>query len=356
MSIEVRNIHKRFNEHIALDDVSLDFPEGELVALLGPSGCGKTTLLRMLAGFEIPSSGEIVIDGQLMEGVNPNKRPVNMVFQSYAVFPHMDVERNVGYGLRVVGVPEAIKRLEAIVHPPLVKLAQFGKRMPSQLSGGQRQRVALARALVKRPKVLLLDEPLSALDAKLREAMQLELVRLQKTVGITFVIVTHDPDEALEVADRVVVMNTGAIEQVGVPMEIYDKPATPFVYQFIGNVNRVPCVIAGGAARLGTLAIPLNGAHVPDGTHATVFFRPHDLKLAPAGSASGISATVRHISVLGANVRIDLAADDDLPLEAELPRVQFDELTLKHGDKVVVAPNDPKIFPGTAPAPAASGP
>jgi len=256
--ISVRNVVKEFGGSVrAVDDVSLDVGEGEFFALLGPSGCGKTTLLRMLAGFEIPTSGEITIDGHLMEGVNPNKRPVNMVFQSYAVFPHMTVERNVGYGLRVVGVPVAEIKTRVTEALALVKLDQFGKRMPSQLSGGQRQRVALARALVKRPKVLLLDEPLSALDAKLREAMQLELVRLQKTVGITFVIVTHDQNEALSMADRIAVMERGGVRQVAPPSELYEFPNCRFVADFIGKMNLFEGKVSG--VRAGNLEIDVRG-------------------------------------------------------------------------------------------------
>lgn len=234
----MRNLTKRFDGSVlAVDDVSLDIAEGEFFALLGPSGCGKTTLLRMLAGFETPTAGELLIDGQDMTDVVPNKRPVNMVFQSYAVFPHMTVAQNVGYGLKVTGVakPEIDERvLQAL---ELVQLEGLETRRPAQLSGGQRQRVALARALVKRPKVLLLDEPLSALDAKLREQMQLELVRLQHSVGITFVIVTHDQDEALSMADRVAVMGEGRVLQVAPPAELYEFPCSRFVADFIGKMN-----------------------------------------------------------------------------------------------------------------------
>src|ERR1700755_3715150 len=236
--ITIKDVTKEFNGTVrAVDNVSLDIVEGEFFALLGPSGCGKTTLLRMLAGFEIPTEGEIRIDGQPMEGVNPNRRPVNMVFQSYAVFPHMTVERNVGYGLRVTGVPEAEIKQRAQEALALVKLEDFGQRMPSQLSGGQRQRVALARALVKRPKVLLLDEPLSALDAKLRDAMRTELSTLQEKVGITFIMVTHDQDEALALATRCAVMNRGLLQQVAAPNDLYEFPNSRFVADFVGSVN-----------------------------------------------------------------------------------------------------------------------
>jgi spermidine/putrescine transport system ATP-binding protein len=235
--IRFENITKRFGKVIAVDDVSLSIDEGEFFALLGPSGCGKTTLLRMLAGFETPTEGRILIDGQDISRIPPNKRPVNMVFQSYAVFPHMSVADNVGYGLLVDGVakPERDRRVEEALG--LVKLDGYGARKPDQLSGGQRQRVALARALVKRPRVLLLDEPLSALDAKLREAMRSELAQLQDKVGITFIIVTHDQDEALAMASRCAVMNRGLLQQVATPSDLYEFPNSRFVADFIGQVN-----------------------------------------------------------------------------------------------------------------------
>ena len=236
--IEFRNVVKQFGETVlAVNDVSLQINEGEFFALLGPSGCGKTTLLRMLAGFETPTAGELLIDGEDLSGVPPNKRPVNMVFQSYAVFPHMSVFDNVAYGLKVSGVAKSEIRTRVLEALELVQLGGYDKRNPDQLSGGQRQRVALARALVKRPRVLLLDEPLSALDAKLREAMQLELVKLQHTVGITFVIVTHDQHEALSMADRIAVMSDGRVRQLAPPNDLYEYPNCRFVADFIGKMN-----------------------------------------------------------------------------------------------------------------------
>ncbi len=235
--IRFENVSKRYGKVLAVDDVSLSIDEGEFFALLGPSGCGKTTLLRMLAGFETPSEGRILIDGEDISRTPPNKRPVNMVFQSYAVFPHMTVADNVAYGLKVDGVPgaERARRVEEALG--LVKLDGYGARKPDQLSGGQRQRVALARALVKRPRVLLLDEPLSALDAKLREAMRSELAQLQEKVGVTFLFVTHDQDEALAMASRCAVMNRGLLQQVATPSDLYEFPNSRFVADFIGSVN-----------------------------------------------------------------------------------------------------------------------
>ncbi len=235
--ITIEHVTKIFGKSTAVDNVSIDIKENEFFALLGPSGCGKTTLLRMIAGFEVPTSGRVLINGEDAAGFPPEKRPVNMVFQSYAVFPHMSVSDNIAYGLKIekrskADVQQRVKQALEQVH-----MTQYQDRMPEQLSGGQRQRVALARALVKQPKVLLLDEPLSALDAKLRHAMQVELTRLQRETGVTFIVVTHDQSEALGLAERMAIMNNGKIMQIGTPGQIYEYPETRFTADFIGSVN-----------------------------------------------------------------------------------------------------------------------
>ena len=254
--ISFRNISKRWGSTVAVDNVSLDIEPGEFFALLGPSGCGKTTLLRMLAGLEVPTEGQVLIDEQDMGDIPPNKRAVNMVFQSYAVFPHMTVADNVAYGLQVDGVPQPERDRRVKEALDLVQLGHLAARKPDQLSGGQRQRVALARALVKKPKVLLLDEPLSALDAKLREAMRFELSQLQRKVGITFIMVTHDQDEALAIASRIAVMDKGSIAQLGTPSDLYEFPRSRFVADFLGSVNLFEGALVNDEADQADVACP----------------------------------------------------------------------------------------------------
>ena len=282
--VRIEHVTKRFGAYPAVEDVSLAIARNELFALLGPSGCGKTTLLRMLAGFERPSRGRITIDGEDVTAVPPNRRPVNMVFQSYAVFPHMSVGDNVAYGLEVDGTPrgEIAPRVRSAL--AMVRLADYAERMPDQLSGGQRQRVALARALVKRPKVLLLDEPLSALDRKLREDMQLELVRLQHEVGITFVMVTHDQEEALSMANRVAVMDGGRVLQVADPRTLYENPTHRFVADFIGTANVFEAEVVALDGETARVRHPLLGEldvarAAPDVTAGVLIIRPEKLRL-----------------------------------------------------------------------------
>ncbi|KPQ06385.1 MAG: ABC-type putrescine uptake system ATPase component PotG [Rhodobacteraceae bacterium HLUCCA12] len=291
--ISIRNITKRFDDVTAVDDVSLDIYQGELFCLLGGSGCGKSTLLRMMAGFETPTAGQILIDGQDMAGVPADKRPTNMMFQSYALFPHMSVEKNVAYGLLREGKSraEAYGRVAEMLK--LVKLEAQARRKPHQLSGGQRQRVALARALVKQPKLLLLDEPLGALDKKLREETQFELIRIQETLGVTFIVVTHDQDEAMTLATRIGVMNEGVIRQIGEPREIYESPNSRYVADFIGSVNLFEGQVADTAAPiavetgdLGVMQAQGSDGSVTAGQTVWLALRPERIALSRAEPAA----------------------------------------------------------------------
>ncbi len=317
--VRIEGVTKRFGSVVAVDDVSLEIRPNEFFALLGPSGCGKTTLLRMLAGFERPSAGRIVIDRENMAQMPPNRRPVNMVFQSYAVFPHMSVADNVAYGLRVTGTPGAEIGPRVRDALAMVRLSGLDERSPDQLSGGQRQRVALARALIKRPKVLLLDEPLSALDKKLREEMQLELVRLQQDVGITFVIVTHDQDEALSMADRIAVMDHGRILQTAPPDELYEAPNCRMVADFIGTMNLFPARVLGPgnpgtrleAAGLGAFELP---DRAPAGTEVGLAVRPEKVRISREAPAAGLIAArgrVAQVAYFGdySHVAVETAPD-----------------------------------------------
>ncbi|MFO1088579.1 MAG: ABC transporter ATP-binding protein [Hyphomicrobiales bacterium] len=260
--VRIENVTKKFGEFTAVDNVSIDIVRGELFALLGGSGCGKTTLLRMLAGFETPTSGKISIDGQDMTGIPPYERPVNMMFQSYALFPHMSVESNIGYGLKHEQMTGEQRKARVKEMLELVKLDGYGGRKPHQLSGGQRQRVALARALAKQPKLLLLDEPLGALDKKLREATQFELMRIQEETGVTFIVVTHDQEEAMTLASRIAVMDKGVIRQVGSPTQIYEFPRSKFVADFIGSINQFDGTVERVAKNQVIVSAPTAGGDV----------------------------------------------------------------------------------------------
>ena len=344
--VEVRGVTKRFGAGApAVDSVDLEIPEGELFALLGPSGCGKTTLLRMLAGFETPTAGEIRIDGADVAGVPPNRRPVNMVFQSYAVFPHMSVFDNVAYGLKVARVAAAERRERVREALGLVRLDGLEARKPDQLSGGQRQRVALARALVKRPRVLLLDEPLSALDAKLREAMRLELVNLRIAVGITFVFVTHDQDEALSMADRIAVMEHGRVRQVANPATLYEYPSCRFVADFIGKVNLFEA--SGSEAGGGELALDVPGLGTlriphpePVRGEIGVAVRPEKVRLSearPADAGFSFEATVEDFAYYGSETHLFLVTGGGVRLSATVPNTDRGPVRIERGARRFVS-------------------
>lgn len=308
--ISFRNVNKHFGKFQAINDVSLDIEHGEFFSLLGSSGCGKTTLLRMLAGFESVSSGEIYIDGQPMSGVPPHHRPINMVFQSYAIFPHLNVRDNIAYGLRKQNLSRA-KRYEMVDEMlELIKLPDYGDRKATQLSGGQRQRIALARALILKPKVLLLDEPLGALDKQLREQMQLELRALQKTVGITFVFVTHDQEEALTLSDRIAVMSEGRYLQVDTPTQLYESPENREVASFIGTMNffdgTVVSMNSGEATinvdKVGEIRSKSCGSGLKKGNKVCVAIRPEKLSLSdkkPVGTQNSIEGKMDKAAYLG---------------------------------------------------------
>ncbi len=308
--IDLRNVTKRFGAFEAVRDLSLTIYEREFFAILGPSGCGKTTLMRMLAGFETPNEGQILLDGQDLTPIPPAGRPVNMMFQSYALFPHLTVEKNIAFGLRREGVPkgEIADRVTDIMR--LVQLTDFARRKPDQLSGGQRQRVALARALVKRPRLLLLDEPLGALDKKLRQETQFELMNIQETLGTTFVIVTHDQEEAMTVSSRIAVMRDGELAQVATPTDLYERPATRFVADFIGEVTilggRVTTANRGGVGLAVMEGAPdlrvMTGDAPPAGTEAWLALRPEKVSIArerPAEADNALPGKVLDIAYLG---------------------------------------------------------
>jgi spermidine/putrescine transport system ATP-binding protein len=310
-AIGLVGVSKRFGTHAAVDDVSLEIGESEFFSLLGPSGCGKTTTLRMVAGFELPDTGRIVLKGNDVTQVPANRRPVNMVFQQYALFPHMSVYDNVAFGLKVKHVPRSEHRERVAEMLRVVSLEGLDRRRARQLSGGQQQRVALARALVNRPAALLLDEPLGALDVKLRKQMQLELKRIQNTLGTTFVYVTHDQEEALAMSDRIAVMNGGRVEQIGSPREIYERPSTAFVADFIGSLNaldlRIDELVGENAVmRLGEgerIVVPVGTGHRP-GETLRVAVRPERVNIDTAGSplldgGSRLEGTIAEIVFLG---------------------------------------------------------
>jgi sulfate/thiosulfate transport system ATP-binding protein len=346
MSILVKNITKKFGAFTALDNVSLEVPNGSLLALLGPSGSGKTTLLRIIAGLEVPDSGSVVCQDEDITRQSARDRNVGFVFQHYALFRHMNVFENVAFGMRVRKQPKELinDRVRELLH--LVRLDGLERRYPSQLSGGQRQRVALARALAIQPKILLLDEPFGALDAKVRQELRGWLRRLHHEINMTSVFVTHDQEEAFEVADRVVVMNQGRIEQAGAPDDVFEHPANPFVMDFLGNVNVFHGRVQNGRASLGSMEVAYPEYPHQEARPATLYVRPHELEIehSPNGTAS-LKARVERINPAGSVAKVFLlAAEFGVGLNVELSPERYVELALKTGDTVYVSPRKVRVF------------
>jgi len=350
MGIAIRHISKNFGSFKAVDDISLDIPTGKLVALLGPSGSGKTSLLRIIAGLEQADNGIVLFDETDVSAKSAKERDVGFVFQHYALFRHMTVFENVAFGLKVKprksrpAKAEIAKRVHELL--ALVKLEAFADRYPSQLSGGQRQRVALARAILVEPRVLLLDEPFGALDAKVRKELRKWLRKLHRDIEITSVFVTHDQEEALDVADIIVIMNNGKIEQIGTPEAVYDAPATPFVYEFLGDSNAFKGQIKDGKLVDGFLEFAAGNEHDNEEKEAISYVRPHHLIIErEAKYPDMIMVEISHIQSVGPSVHVEAQRkDNDTFLEAELTRDQFAALNLKIKDHVFVRPNQFKIF------------
>jgi sulfate transport system ATP-binding protein len=347
MGIEVRGLTKRFGQFVALNDVSLKVASGELVALLGPSGCGKTTLLRIIAGLEEADAGAVLLEGEDATDRNARDRRVGFVFQHYALFRHMTVFENIAFGLRVrprkfrPSDSEIRRRVHELLE--LVQLDFLADRRPSELSGGQRQRIALARALAVEPKVLLLDEPFGALDARVRQELRRWLRRLHDDIHLTSVFVTHDQEEALEVSDRVAIMNRGSIEQEGTPEHVLDHPATPFVISFLGTVNIFHGRVEGGRGIFGPLAVEYPHADSEPRT-ASAYMRPHEFDVSRTDTGSGLWAMVEEVARLGSMVRLELAGAHGGLILAELPREQFEQLAVQPGDRVYVTPRKVRVF------------
>ena len=349
MSIEVRGVTKRFGSFVAVNDVSLEVPTGELVALLGPSGSGKTSLLRIIAGLERATAGQVLFEGADATLRDVRERRVGFVFQHYALFRHLTVFENVAFGLcvrpRKARPAEAQIRERVLELLKLVQLDWLSDRYPAALSGGQRQRVALARALAVEPRVLLLDEPFGSLDAKVRQELRRWLRRLHDTIRLTSVFVTHDQEEALEVADRVVVMNQGRVEQIGTPQEVFDHPATAFVMNFLGHVNIFHGRVEGGKALLGPLALDFPDHPGAQALPAAGYARPHELEVArSAEEEGGLWATVRHVHAAGAVVKVELADDEGRALQVDLTRQRHDEIRPQAGERLYVRPRMVRVF------------
>jgi sulfate transport system ATP-binding protein len=345
MSISIKNVSKSFGNFLAVNNVSLEVPDGDLLALLGPSGSGKTTLLRIIAGLEIADSGTVLHREEDITHHSARDRKVGFVFQHYALFRHMTVAENIGYGLRVRKTPKAEIRERVGELLKLIRLDGMESRYPGQLSGGQRQRVALARALAAKPSVLLLDEPFGALDAKVRQELRQWLRRLHEEIHVTSVFVTHDQEEAFEVADRVVLMNEGRVEQVGTPEEVYHHPANAFVYNFLGNVNLFHIRVEEGKVYLGELSIDLPAESASDAKSALVFVRPHLLEIEHQfNGGDNFRAKVTHINAAGPLVKVDLITDWGDPVHVDLSHERYRILGLKRDDRVFVIPKERRVF------------
>jgi sulfate transport system ATP-binding protein len=349
MSISAQHVSKRFGAFVALDDVSVECPAGQLVALLGPSGSGKTTLLRIIAGLEVPDSGAVLFHDDDITNHSARERHVGFVFQHYALFRHMTVFENVAFGLRVRYWPEERVRERVYELLRLVRLEEKANHYPSELSGGQKQRIALVRALAAEPKVLLLDEPFGALDAKVRGELRTWLRRFHDEFHVTSIFVTHDQEEAFEVADRVVVMNKGKIEQEGTPIEVFEHPATAFVMDFLGNVNKLPVRVEGGRALLGETSqveVPAKLFQAAQEGRIDAYIRPHELDLSrSADSGNCLVAKVVHVNPAGSIVKVRLLAEDfGLMITVDVTPERFKTLALKSGDAVYVTPKAAKLF------------
>ncbi|MBC3934095.1 sulfate/molybdate ABC transporter ATP-binding protein [Undibacterium rugosum] len=350
MSIAVKELHKRFGNFTALDNVSLDFPNGELTALLGPSGCGKTTLLRIIAGLEYADRGQVLLDGQDASQQHVRERQVGFVFQHYALFKHMTIFENIAFGLRVK--PRAVRPSESEIREKvtrlleLVQLDWLADRYPPQLSGGQRQRIALARALAVEPRVLLLDEPFGALDAKVRKELRRWLRRLHDELHVTSIFVTHDQEEALEVADQIVLMNHGVVEQVGAPAEVYQHPATPFVYGFLGNVNLFHGRVHEGILDAGGVQFSAPGHADTKDAVGTGYVRPHEFDIDRySPGAEGLVVQLRRVHSIGPLAQLELERDDNGDLvEAMISSERYQSLNLKVGEALVLRPRRLHVF------------
>ena len=357
MSIQVSNINKRFGEFVALNNVSLEFPTGELTALLGPSGCGKTTLLRIIAGLEAQDSGQVLLEGEDASARHVRERQVGFVFQHYALFKHMTVFENIAFGLRVK--PRAQRPSESVIREKvtrlleLVQLDWLADRYPPQLSGGQRQRIALARALAVEPRVLLLDEPFGALDAKVRKELRRWLRRLHDELHVTSIFVTHDQEEALEVADQIVLMNKGNVEQTGAPQQVYDNPASPFVYGFLGNVNLFHGRVHQGVLDSGGMRFAAPDHTEADDVQGIGYVRPHDLEIDRySAGGEGIVVQLKRAHAIGPLAQLELQRSDGSAndngdaglIEAVISSERFQQLNLKDGEILLVRPRRLQVF------------